>query len=68
MTKENKLSDESRPIDKEDIKSIIQSVFAMQAISQNIEFKIGESYEFELKFTVRTDHLELKNADISKII
>lgn len=54
--------DLQRQLNKEDIQSIIGSVFAMQADGQ--EFKVGCRYNFEVEFVVRDDHLELARGEI----
>lgn len=55
-------------LNKESIKSLIESVFAMQALSVDVPFEVGGTYKFELKFTVRDEHLELEGGTIGKIL
>lgn len=38
----------------------------MQALD-GVEFKVGDTYKFEMKFTVREEHLEGISGDISRM-
>ena len=55
-------------LNKESIKSLIGNVFVMQALQEEVELKMGETYKFEMKFTVRDEHLELEGGSIAHIL
>lgn len=57
----------SQHLTKEGIQSLIGSVFVMQSINSNVEFKVGRKYRFEMDFLVREEHLELEGGAISLV-
>jgi hypothetical protein len=54
-------------LNKESIKSLIASVFAMQACGNDVDFEVDKNYKFEVKFTVKEDHLQIISGNIYAI-
>jgi hypothetical protein len=56
-----------RQLDKDEIESLVASVFEASLKGQEVFFKVGEKYRFGVEFVVQDEYLVLGKNAVSRI-